>query len=211
MLDSLERAISMKTLILALPVISLINQIDWLMTRKHFNRTMHADLENAREAALHNLPPETLARINAIKDTHPEAFKSRKPFSTSGKLPTAIEVAGSVAMNTAISYTAARELKPGIPLFLYTTSLSTHCTGLPGSLAFAILARRYVPGLLTSAGVTLPYTLYVFYRLYHGRFVTRRALAWSLGIGALLMLPSTLIGTSFGWLLAKGREHETAE
>lgn len=204
MLDSLERAISMKTLILALPVISLINQIEWLLTRRRFNRAMHADLENAREAALRNLPPEVLDRI---KEKRPEPIKPRPAFRSSDKLTTALGVTGSIAMNTAISYSAARELKPGIPLFLFTTSLSTHCVGLPGSLAFAILARRYVPGLLTSAGVTLPYALYVFYRLYHGRFVTRRALFWSLGIGALLMLPPTLIGISFGWLLARARSH----
>lgn len=211
MRDPLERTISVKTLILALPVITLINQLDWLITRRRFNRTMRADLDQAREDALRRLPPETLARINALRESRPEPSRPKKPFRASDKLATSLAVTGTIATNTAITYAAARKPKPGIPLFLFTTSLSIPCTGLPGQLAFAMLARRYIPGLLTDTGVTLPYTLYVFHRLYHGHLLTRRALLWSLGIGALLSLPPTLAGLFSGWMLASARKYEAAE
>ena len=211
MRDPLEQAISVKMLILALPIITLINQLDWLMTRRRFNRRMHADLEQACETALRNLPPETLARINALKETRPEPSRPKTPFLASDKLATSLAITGTIATNTAIAYAAARKPKPGIPLFLFTTSLSIPCAGLPGQLAFAMLARRYVPGLLTDAGVTLPYTLYAFHRLYHGHLITGHALLRSLGIGALLSLPSTLAGLFFGWLLASARSRRAAE
>ena len=211
MRDPFERAISVKMLILALPIITLINQLDWLMTRRRFNRTIRADLEQARETALRSLPPETLARINALKETRPAPSRSKIPFLASDKLATSIAITGTIATNTVIAYAAARKPKPGIPLFLFTISLSIPCAELPGNLALASLALRYVPGLLTDAGVTLPYTLYAFHRLYHGHLLTGRALLWSLGIGALLSLPSTLAGLFFGWMLASARKHETAE
>ncbi len=205
MLKTLDRAISIKTLLWAFPLVSLLNSIEGVLTRERFARSMQTDLEAVQTIARQKLPAEVLARIDAEQANQPQIITARaRLFKMTTPKAIALALSG-FAFNSALTAWVTQAPRPGTPARLFTLLGSFDACQALNQILLTLALRRYTPGVLTGSGITLPYLLYAFYRLFYGHLVSRRALSWSLGAGALLSLPSALAGLAFGWLFARAR------
>ncbi|GIO54815.1 HXXEE domain-containing protein [Paenibacillus cineris] len=69
----------------------------------------------------------------------------------------------------------------------------------------SIYLRRYTPGVVTAVLVTLPYSMYLFYRLLDAGLVYGSVLAWSIPVGAATVLPVVRIGHQCARRIAPNR------
>jgi hypothetical protein len=205
MLKTFDRAISIKLVLWAFPVVGLLNSIEGVLTRARFARLMQSDLEAVQRIARQKLPAEVLARIDAEQANQPQIITARaRLFKMTTPKAIALALCG-FAFNSALIAWVTQAPRSGTPARLFTLLGSFDAFQALNQILLTLALRRYTPGVLTSSGITLPYLFYVFHRLFHGRFVSGRALSWSLGAGALLSLPSALAGLAFGWLFARAR------
>ena len=205
MLQTLDRAISIKLVLWAFPLVSLLNSIEGVLTRERYAHALQTDLEAVQTIARQKLPPEILARIDAEQAGQPQIITARAKFFKMTTPKAIILACCGFALNSALAAWVAQAPRSGTPTRLFTLLGSFDTFQALNQILLTLALRRYTPGLLTGSGITIPYSLYAFHRLFHGHLVSGRALSWSLGAGALLSLPSALIGLAFGWLFARAK------
>ena len=125
----------------------------------------------------------------------PEAIKDRIAVTTAQM---AAAVAFVLAASCYTSHIAARSPETKARVGLLNVMVSVRLFNGLFHLSQTLALRGYTPGVATALLVSLPYSVYIFYRLRAEELVTTRALYRALGLGALLPYTGAA-GSTDGW------------
>lgn len=174
----LDRWVNTKALICAFPAVFLIHDLEEVLTTEGFLR------ENRDRLPL------------------PSSIKTRVTVTTN---QFALAVTFLFGIVSAISYLAARSLKPGRAMQLFAAITSLLFLNVFTHLGQSLLVRRPTPGVVTAVTVGLPYSLYTLRRLRREKLIGEKGLPRTMVTAALLGLPTVLSAHAVGRLAARWR------
>ncbi len=177
MLEYLDRNIDLRTLFWSFPAVVLMHNSEEILTFERFWR------ENRDSLPI------------------PAAIKDRIEVTTP-------QIAATVLCIFAIvlpaSYLAAKSPRVGgARLEFFNAMVGALFLDALQHASQTLMIRKYTPGVVTAGTVSLPYSVYVFYRLRGEELIDWYDLRRSVKIGGLAVIPIVLCAHAVGRLLAR--------
>ncbi len=174
----LDQRVNLRTLIWMYPFVSLIHDTEELATMESFWR------ENRQRLPL------------------PDALKNRLETTTA---QFAVSVAYQFALGAIASAVAWHRDRRGTGSEFFNLALSIRFINVWTHLAQSLALRRYTPGVVTAVTAMLPYSLYVYRRLFGAKRMDQRSLSRSLLAGMVATIPVIASALALGRLRTRSK------